>query len=87
MSYLGANQDTSIFNIPMGGYDTVFDPKSKYLAFRFVNNGTATTRLKTSVDSMIGKLETRHGFMPWEVIYNYAGLVQAMMDSNSSSEH
>ena len=61
VSYLGANQDTIIFNVPRGGYDTVFDPKSSYLAFCFVNSGIASSKLKGSVDSIIGRLETRHG--------------------------
>ena len=80
VSYLGANQDTIIFNIPRGGYDTVFDPKSSYLAFRFVNSGTASTALKGSVDSIIARLETRHGPTSLEVINNYDGLVQALID-------
>ena len=81
VSYLGANQDTIIFNIPRGEYDSVFDPKSSYLSFRFVNSGTATTRVKGSVDSIIGRVETRHGPTTLEVINNYDGLVQSLMDT------
>ena len=51
------------------------------LAFCFVNSGTASTVLKGSVDSLIAILETRYGPSILEIINNYDGLVQGLIES------
>lgn len=83
-TYSGANQDTIIFQIPRGGADTVFDPKSSYLRFRVNNTSTSYTWAfkNSTVDSIFGRLETRHGPNTLEIINNYEGIVSAIFDSS-----